>query len=114
MDKKEKTTKNPKNTDDKCFLYAATFALNYGEIETHSKIVSNIKPFKKKYNWEEINYPSTIDIRKLFDKNNPTIALKVLCAKEKRLYPAYISKINANCEKQVILLMIRKKEKEGL
>ena len=30
--KKEKVTINPKNTDDKCFQYAATVALNYEEI----------------------------------------------------------------------------------
>ena len=30
--KKEIVTINPKNTDDKCFQYAATVALNYEEI----------------------------------------------------------------------------------
>ena len=38
------------------------------------------------------------------EKNNATIALKVLYAK--KMYPAYISKHNSNLEKQVILLMI--------
>ena len=36
---------NPKNTDDKCFQYALTVTLNYGEIELHPERVSNIKPF---------------------------------------------------------------------
>ena len=49
---------NPKNTDDKCFQYAATVALNYGEIESHPERVSSIKPFIGKYNWEEINCSS--------------------------------------------------------
>ena len=40
---KKKT--NPKNTDDKCFQYAATVALTYEEIESHPERVSNIKPF---------------------------------------------------------------------
>ena len=31
--KKKKATINSKNTDDKCFQYAATVALNYEEIE---------------------------------------------------------------------------------
>ena len=31
--KKKKATINSKNTDDKCFRYAATVALNYEEIE---------------------------------------------------------------------------------
>ena len=31
--RKKKETINPKNTNDKCFQYAATIALNYGEIK---------------------------------------------------------------------------------
>ena len=37
--KKKKATINPKNTDDKCFLYAVTIALNYEEIESHPERV---------------------------------------------------------------------------
>ena len=43
--KKKKPTINPKNTDDKCFQYAATVALNYEEIESHLERVLNIKSF---------------------------------------------------------------------
>ena len=42
----------------------------------------------------------------MFEKNNPTIALNILCIKEKEICQAYISKINSNCEKQIILLII--------
>ena len=31
--------------------------------------------------------------------------------KEKNIYPAYVSKCNSNCEKQVILLMNSNREK---
>ena len=34
--------------------------------------------------------------------------------KEKEIWPAYISKFNSNCEKQINLLMIPNKEKESL
>ena len=37
--KKKKSTINLKNTDDKCFPYAATAALNYAEIEPHPERV---------------------------------------------------------------------------
>ena len=97
---------NPKNTDDKGFQYALTVTLNYGEIESHPERVSNIKPFINKYNWKGINYPLKIDYWKTFEENNPTIALNILYIKEKEIYPACISKINSNWEKQVILLMI--------
>ena len=41
------------------------------------------------------------------EKNNQTITLKVIYAKEEaEIYPAYVSKHNSNCEEQVILLMI--------
>ena len=33
--------------------------------------------------------------------------------KEKEICPGYISKRNSNCIKQIILLMILKKEREG-
>ena len=111
--KKKKATINPKNTDDKCFQYAVTVALNYGEINWNLERVSNIKPFINKYNWKGINYPSKIDDWKTFEKNDPTIALNIWVIKEKEICPAYISKINSNCEKQIILLMTSNEEKEG-
>ena len=39
-----------------------------------------------------------------FEKSNITNALNALYAK--KIYPAYVSKHNTNCEKKVILLMI--------
>ena len=60
--------------------------------------MSKIKPFINKYNWNGIKYPSKIDDWKTFEKNNPTIALKILYIKEKEIYPAYISKHNSTCE----------------
>ena len=43
--KKKKAIINPKNTDDICFQYTATVALNYEEIESHPDRVSSIKQF---------------------------------------------------------------------
>ena len=43
--KKKKATINPKNKDDKCFQYAATVALNYGEIWWNPERISNVKLF---------------------------------------------------------------------
>ena len=71
-------------------------ALNYGEIESHPKRVSNIKPFINKYKWKRINYPSKIDWKTL-EKNNRTVALNILYIKEKEIYPADILKIISNC-----------------
>ena len=60
--------------------------------------------------WEGISYPSKIDDWKTFQKNNPRTALNILYIKEKEIWPVYISKINSNCEKQIILLMIPNEE----
>ena len=59
--KKKKATINPENMDDQCFQYAATVALNYEEIKWNPEIVSTVKLFINKYNWNGINYPSKID-----------------------------------------------------
>ena len=58
---RKKTTRNPKNEDDKCFEQAATAALNFQEIESHPGRVSKIISFINKYNWEGVSYPSKID-----------------------------------------------------
>ena len=110
----KKSKNKSKNTDDKCFQYTATVALNYEKIELPSERFSNIKPFINKYNWEGKLYPWKIDDWKTSEKNNPTTALNILHTKEKEISPAYILKIKWNCEKQIILLMPPNKEKEGL
>ena len=49
----------------------------------------------------------------MFEKNNLTIALNILNIKEKEICPAYISNIDSNCEKQIILLKIPNEVKKG-
>ena len=104
--KKKKRNNKPKNTDDKCFQYVASVALNYEEIESHPETVLSIKTPISKYNQKGINDPSKIDDQKTLDKNNLAIARNILYTKEKEICPAYVSDINMNCEKQIIPLMI--------
>ena len=47
---------------------------------------------------------------KKIEKNNLTISINVLYAKNKKIYSAYVSKHNSKHEKQVILFMILKRE----
>ena len=42
----------------------------------------------------------------MLEKNYLTVALIILYIKEKEMCPVYISKINLDCEKEIILLMI--------
>ena len=107
MDKKQKTTINSiNNKDNKYFQYAVTVALNHEQIGKHPEKITKMKPFINKYNLEKVNFPSEKDDWKKFEKNNVTIALNVLYAKKGKTYPAYVSKHNSNCEKQVIIFMI--------
>ena len=57
--KDKKSTINPKNNDDKFFQYAVTLALNLDKIKKDPQRVSKIKLYIEKYNWEDIDLPST-------------------------------------------------------
>ena len=72
--------------------------------------ILKIKCFISKYNFEWINYPLEKDDWKHFEKYNSTIACNVLYAKKEKIYPAYVSKHNSDCEKQVILLVTPNEE----
>ena len=95
-----------KKKKDKCFQYTVTVALNHEEIKKYLQRIIKIKPFIDKYNCEGVNYTSERDDWEKFEKNNPTIALKVFYSKKEKIYDAYISKYYWNREKQVIILMI--------
>ena len=105
--KDKKSTINPKNNDDKCFQYAVILALNLNNIDNHPERASKIKPFIEKYNWEDIDFPSTDKDWKKFESNSE-VALNILYVpyNTKKINIAYKSKNNLTREKQVILLMI--------
>ena len=105
--KNKKSTINPKNNDDKCFQYAVTLALNLDKIKKDPQRVSKIKPFIEKYNWEDIDFPSTSKDWKKFECNHE-VALNILCVSynTKKINIAYKSKNNLTHKRQIILLMI--------
>ena len=58
--------------------YAVTVALNHEEIGKNPKRITKIKPFKNKYKWEEINFPSKKDDWNIkFEKIDVMIAFNV-------------------------------------
>ena len=105
--KDKKSTVNQKNNDNKCFQYAVTLALNIDKTNDHPERISKIKPFIEKYNWKDIDFPSTSKDWKKFELNNE-VALNILYVPHgtKKIEIAYKSKHNLTREKQVILLMI--------
>ena len=58
--KNKKVTINPKNSDNNCFQYALTAALNYQSIKKNPQSISKIKPFINQYNWKETNFPARL------------------------------------------------------
>ena len=48
--KDKKCTINQKNTDNKCFQYATSLALNFNNIDKNHQRISKIKPFIDNYN----------------------------------------------------------------
>ena len=105
--KDKESTINPKNNDDQCFQYTVTLALNLDKIKKDPQRVSKIKTFIEKYNWEDIDFPSTSKDWKIFECNNE-VALNILYVpyNTKKINIAYKSKNNLTQEKQIILLMI--------
>ena len=103
LDKKEKTTISSINK------LSIILSLSYEEMKKDRQRLTKVKPFINKYKWEGINIPSGKDDWKKIDKNNVAIVLNVLYAK--KIHPAYVSKHNLNCEKQVIFLMVSNGEK---
>ena len=106
--KNKKATIYPKNSDDKCFQYALTTALNYEQIKNHPGRISNIKPFIGQYVCKEIDFPSHKKDWKNFELNNKSVALNILYMpyNTEKIRHACKSKYNKDRENQVTLLMI--------
>ena len=98
--KKKKAIINPKSEDDKCFQYTATVTLNYYEIKWNLDRISNIIPVINKYYWEETTYLSKLGDWKMFEKNNPVIAFKILYTKEKKYFQLLFQNITQPVKKQ--------------
>ena len=75
--KDKKSIINPKNSDNKCFQYAVTLALNLDRIKKDPQRISKIKPFIDQYNWKDIEFPSTTKNWRKSELNNK-VALNIL------------------------------------
>ena len=106
--KDKKCTINQKNTDNKCFQYATTLALNFNNIDEHHQRISKIKPFINNYNWNNINFPTAKKDWNKFELDNKDVALNILYVpfNTKKIEIAYKSKYNLIRDSQIILLMI--------
>ena len=94
--------------EDSCFQNALDDPLHYQTIKANPEITSKLKVYINQYNREDIKFPSDKEDWKKFEQNNKEIALNILFVphNKKEIEPAYTSKYNYKCKKQVILLMI--------
>ena len=106
--KDKKCTINQKNTDNKCFQYATTLALNFNNIDKHHQRISKIKPFINNYNWNDINFPAAKKDWNKSEINNKNVALNILYVpfNTTKIEIADKSKYNLIRDNQIILLMI--------
>ena len=83
------------------------FSICRNIIKKDPQRVPKIKPFIRKYNSEDIDFPSTSKDWKKFECNNE-VALNILYVpyNTKKINIAYKSKNNLTQERQIILLMI--------
>ena len=85
--KSKKATTNPINKKrNKCFPYTVTVVLNHEQIKKDSQIITKVKLFIDKYNWEGINCSSKKDDWKKIEKNKLMIVLNVLYTKKERIF----------------------------
>ena len=100
---------NPKNEDNKCFLWSVLRALNPRE-KNSERIDKKLKEKENTLNMEGIEYPVSLKDIDKFESQNPSISITVLGYEGKRVYPLRNSN-NTNREHDVILILI---EEEGV
>ena len=105
----KKTIINPKNKDNKCFLWCVLGALNPKD-GNPERIDKKLKEKENTLNMDGIEYPVSLkDIHK-FENQNPTVSITVFGYKEKGVYPLRNSN-NINREHDIVLTLI---EKDGV
>jgi hypothetical protein len=98
---------NIQNKDEKCFAYCI-IAKFYPHEQNKHRVSNYINDFDK-FNWDGVNFPTTIKDITIFEKNN-SIAVNVFGFDNdtRDIYPLYISNIIS--EKEVDLMVIENDE----
>ena len=96
---------NPKNEDNKCFLWCVLTKLNPRE-KNSERIDKKLKEKENTLNMEGIEYPVSLKDIDKFESQNPSISITVFEYDEKSVRPLRNSN-NTNREHDVILLLIK-------
>ena len=96
---------NPKNEDNKCFLWCVLRALNPCE-KNPQRIDKKLKEKENTLNMDGIEYPVSLKDIDKFENQNPSISITVFGHEEKSVYPLKNSN-NTNREHNIILILIK-------
>ena len=99
---------NPKNEDNKCFLWCVLRALNPTK-DHPERIDKKLKEKENTLNMEGIEYPVSLKDIDKFEKQNTSIFITVFGYEDKSVYLLRNSE-NTNREHNVILLLIKEEE----
>ena len=99
---------NPKNEDDKCFLWCVLRALNPTK-DHPERIDKKLKEKENTLNMEGIEYPVSLKDIDKFEKQNPGIFITVFGYENKSIYVLRNSE-NMNRERKNVILLLIKKE----
>lgn len=70
--KKKKALINPKNKkDEECFKWAVIASLHHEEIGRDPQRISKLEPFAKRYKWNGLKFPISVNRIKKFEKKQP-------------------------------------------
>ncbi|XP_057302746.1 uncharacterized protein LOC130636913 [Hydractinia symbiolongicarpus] len=97
---------NPKNDDEECFKWGVIASLHHTGIEKDAQRITKLRPYVDLYNWEGIEFPTTIKDISKFEKNNSDIAVNVLYIMGKKINILRRSEHNIRRSKQANLLLI--------
>ena len=105
----KKAVINMKNTDEQCFKWSVTRALN--PVEKNSERVSKeLIDQSERLDWSGLKFPVKLDQIAIFEKNNPQISINVF-GFEGDVYPLRLSK-RSEREKTINLLLISDEAKQ--
>ena len=106
--KNKKAVINIKNEDNQCFKWCVARALNPVE-KNSERITKELREQSKRLDWSGLKFPVDLKQIKIFEKNNPDIAINVF-GYEGEVYPLKISKIKIKIN--IDLLLISDEEKQ--
>ena len=69
---------NPRNDDNKCFLYATGISVFYEiDMKNPSRVSKKLKNCCDRLNTDNINFPPSIKDNEQFEKDNPDISITI-------------------------------------